>query len=74
MNTFNRMRSAIRRKSNNKRRDTQLKLYKAMAVSTLTYGSEIWTTTKKKGTEIETAEIKFLRSVAGHTKKGQLKR
>jgi hypothetical protein len=38
------MRSAIRRTLNNKtRKQTQIKLNKATAVSTLTFGSEIWT-------------------------------
>jgi hypothetical protein len=38
-----------------------------MVVSTFTYGSEIWTLTKKQNAIIGSAEMKFLRSVAGHT-------
>jgi hypothetical protein len=45
-----------------------------MAVPTLTYGSEIWTITKKKQEEkIETAEIKFLKRVAGYRRKDQIR-
>jgi hypothetical protein len=50
--------------------ETQIKFYKATAVPTLAYGSEIWTTTEKQEAKIETAEMKFLRSVAGYTRKG----
>jgi hypothetical protein len=34
-------------------------------VPTLIYGSKIWAITKKLEAKIETAEMKFLRSVAG---------
>jgi hypothetical protein len=43
-----------------------------MAVPTLTYGSEIWNIIKKPETKIETAEMKFLRSVAGYTRKEEI--
>jgi hypothetical protein len=39
-----------------------------MTVPTLSYGSEIWTITKKLEANIETADMKFLRSVAGCTR------
>jgi hypothetical protein len=42
-----------------------------MAVPMLTYGSEIWTI-KKQEAKIESAETKFLRSVAGYTRKDQI--
>jgi hypothetical protein len=49
MNRFNQMYSTIRRTLNNKtRKDTQKKFYKAMALSTLTFASKIWTITKKQ--------------------------
>jgi hypothetical protein len=73
MNIFNQMCSTIRRTLNYRtRKDTQIKFYKAMAVPILTYGSEISTITKKKQEgKTETAEMKFLRSVARLQKKDQ---
>ena len=44
---------------------TQLKFYKVMEVSTLLYGSEIWTLVSKNLTRIQAAEMKFLSSVKG---------
>jgi hypothetical protein len=44
-----------------------------VTVPTLTYGSEIWTITRKQEAKIETAEMKFLRSTAGHARKGQIR-
>jgi hypothetical protein len=44
-----------------------------MAVPTLTYGSKTWPTTKTQEAKIETAEIKFLRRVAGYTRRDQIK-
>jgi hypothetical protein len=38
-----------------------IKLYTAIAVPAITYGSDIWTITKKQDARIETAEMKFLR-------------
>jgi hypothetical protein len=43
-----------------------------MAVLTLTHASKIWTLTKKQEAKIETAEMKFLRSVASYTRKDQI--
>jgi hypothetical protein len=68
INKFNQMCSTIRTTLNKKtRNDTQLKIYKAMAVPTLTYGSQIWIT-KKEEAKIERAEMKFLRSVVDYTR------
>jgi hypothetical protein len=52
----------------------QIKLYKAMAIHTriCTHGIEIWTITKIPEAKIKTTEIKFLRSVAVHTRKDQI--
>jgi hypothetical protein len=47
--------------------------YKAMVVHTLTYRLDIWTTKKKQETKIENAEMKFLRCVAGYTRKDQVR-
>jgi hypothetical protein len=53
----------IRRNLKKKRKDTQLKFYKMMAVPVLMYGSEAWTIKKKDISRIQSAEMKFLRSV-----------
>jgi hypothetical protein len=45
----------------------QLKFYKIMAVRMLTYASENWTINRSDKKKIESAEMKFLRSVAGYT-------
>jgi hypothetical protein len=45
----------------------QLKFYKIMAVPMLTYASENWTINRSDKKKIESAEMKFLRSVAGYT-------
>jgi hypothetical protein len=45
-----------------------------MAIPVLTYGSKIWTTTKKTQEEnIETTVITFLWSLAGYTRKNRKK-
>jgi hypothetical protein len=46
---------------------TQLKVYKIMAVPMLTYVSENWTINRSDKKKIESAEMKFLRSVAGYS-------
>jgi hypothetical protein len=73
-NRSNQMCSTIRRTLNNKpRKGKQIKFYKAMAVPTLTYGFEIRTITKNQEANIETAEMTFLRSVAGYKRNGQIR-
>lgn len=68
LNRFYRMCGTIRRTLKNKTlRSTQLKFYKIMAVPVLTYASENWTLNRSDRRKIETAEMKFLRSVAGVT-------
>jgi hypothetical protein len=44
-----------------------------MAIPTLTCSSETWALTKKQRQKIETAEMKFLRNVAGYALKGQIR-
>jgi hypothetical protein len=51
---------------NKTRKDTQLKFYKVMAVSVL-YGCKNWALNREDRRKTETAEIKFLRRVAGYT-------
>jgi predicted DNA-binding protein (UPF0278 family) len=71
---FNHTCGTIRRILNKKtRKETQIKFYKVMAIPTLTYSSETWTLTKKQRQNIETAEMKFLRNVAGYTLKDQIR-
>jgi hypothetical protein len=77
MNRFNKMWSTVRRiLNNNARKDTRIKFYKAMVVPILTYRSDILTITTittKQEAKIETAETKFLRSVAGYTRKDRIR-
>ena len=46
---------------------TQIKLYKEMAVPVLMYGSENWILNRSDKREIEAAEMRFLRTMAGCT-------
>jgi hypothetical protein len=46
---------------------TQLKFYKIMAVPMVTYASKNWIINLSGRKKIESAEMKFLRSVAGYT-------
>lgn len=67
LNRFYNMCGTIRRTLKNKTlKSTQLKFYKTMAVPTLTYACENWTINRSDKRKIETAEMKFLRSVAGY--------
>lgn len=45
-----------------------MKFYKVMALPIDIYGSEIWAVRERQEQKIETAEIKYLRSVAGYTR------
>jgi hypothetical protein len=49
------------------RRETILKLYNTLVLPTFLYGSENWTLTASQRRRIETAEMKLLRPLAGHT-------
>jgi hypothetical protein len=62
-----------RTKNKKKKKETQIKFYKAMVVPTFTYGLEIWTITRKKEARIETAQMNFLRSVAGYKRIDQIR-
>jgi hypothetical protein len=64
---FQRLCGTIRRILYNKtRKDTQVKLYKIIAVRTLLYGSEAWTMKRADFQKIQTSEMKFLRAVGGY--------
>jgi hypothetical protein len=49
------------------RKETILKLYNTLVLSSFLYGSENWTLTASQGRRIEATEMKFLRPLAGHT-------
>jgi hypothetical protein len=47
---------------NRSQQETILKLYKVLAVPALLYGNECWTLTKQQLQQIESSEMRFLRS------------
>jgi hypothetical protein len=55
------------------RKDTQPKFYKVMAVPVLLYGCENWALNRVDRRNIETAETKFLRRVAGFTVRDEVR-
>jgi hypothetical protein len=55
------------------RKETDLKLYKIMAVPVLLYGSETWTLRKRDWSRIQAAEMKYLRTVKGCTRLDQIR-
>jgi hypothetical protein len=64
LHKFQNICGTIRRNLKTKtRKFTQLKCYKTMAVPVLMYGSEAWTIKKNDISRIQSAEMKFLRSV-----------
>ncbi|PSN48599.1 hypothetical protein C0J52_22220 [Blattella germanica] len=64
---FQNMCGTIKRTLKNKtQKETMLKFYKTMAVPIFTYGSENWPMNREDRRTIETAEIKFLRYLAGY--------
>lgn len=58
---------------NKARRETKMKFYKVMAEPTLSYGSELWTVTKKQESKIQASEMKFLRQVKGCTRQDRIR-
>jgi hypothetical protein len=55
MNGFNKICNTIRTLNKKTSKDTQITFYKAMAVSILAHGSDIWTTTTEQEAKFETA-------------------
>jgi hypothetical protein len=55
------------------REETNLKLYKFMAIPVLLCGCETWTLKKRDWNRIQEAEMKYLRNVKDCTKIGQLR-
>jgi hypothetical protein len=51
---------------NRSQQETILKFYKVLAVPAVLYGSECWTLTKQQLQQVESSEMRFLRSVAGY--------
>jgi hypothetical protein len=69
LHKFQNICGTIRRNLKKKtRKGTELTFYKTIAVPVLMYGSEAWTIKKKDISRIQSAEIKFLRSVKGCTR------
>jgi hypothetical protein len=54
------------------RLESQLKLYKKMAVPTAIHGSDTWIVRKHHEASIQTAEMKLLREIAGYTSKDHI--
>ncbi|KAK3515996.1 hypothetical protein QTP70_000711 [Hemibagrus guttatus] len=48
-------------------RKTKLSIYQSIYVPTFTYGHELWVMTERVRSQIEAAEMSFLRRVAGHS-------
>lgn len=74
LHRFQYMCGTIRRTLKGKvREDTQLKFYKTMAVPTLLYGSETWVDKTSYRNNIQSAEMRFLRSVKGYSLKDKIR-
>ena len=60
------MRSVVleRRKLN---KDTKLRVFNAMVVSTLLFGCDTWTVQKQQESRLQATEMRFLRRVEGLT-------
>ena len=54
-------------KNGEKQLSTQIRFYKMMAVPVLMYGSENWSLNRSDKRKIETAEVRFVRPMAGYT-------
>ena len=65
MKKFNHITGTIRRALKHKAwKESVIKLYKSMAVATLTYGSETRTMSARQISRVQATEIKFWRSIA----------
>ena len=69
INRFQRTCSTIRKHLKKTRTDTQIKFYKVVARPALLYGNETWVTMTRDMTGLEAAEMRFLRSVKGCTRR-----
>jgi len=68
MNIFQRICGSIRKHLKKTGTESQKQLYTAVVRPTLLYDSETWVTTKRDMTDLEAAEMRFLRSVKGYTR------
>lgn len=74
INRFSHVCGTISRYIKNKtRKETQIKLYKTVAVPTLLYGSETQVTKKKEESRIQAKEMKFLRRVKSCIRQDRLR-
>lgn len=69
INKFNQITGTLQRALKLKaRKQSIIKLYKSMAVPTLTFGSETWTMSVRQISRIQATEMKFLHPIPGYTK------
>lgn len=72
--SFSKICGTIKRTLKNKvRKDTMIKFYKTMAVPAALYSSETWTMTSRDKSRLQAAEMRFLRSVLGVTKRDRIR-
>lgn len=58
---------------NKTRKETRIKFYNTMAIPVLLYGSESWVPKKSTYTQLQSAEMKFLRRTKGCTREDRFK-
>ena len=58
---------------NKTRRETNLKFYKKMSVPVLLYGNQSWISTQRDKSNIQSAELRFLRRVKGCTRRSHIR-
>jgi hypothetical protein len=54
-------------KPNQVQKSSRMKMYNTLAISTLIYGSKIWTLTQQDKSRLKASEMKSLRRTAGYT-------
>ena len=68
INKFSYITGTLRRTLKNKAQPSSImKLYKSMAVPVIKYCSETWTMTEEHKRQVQSVEMRFLRSIAGYT-------
>jgi hypothetical protein len=66
---YNKINATVKRRfGKNMLPSTKLRLYNITSKAALKYGSEVWVLNKEECQQLETAEIKFLRSLLGLTR------
>jgi len=72
-NRFQGIYGTIRKHLKKAHTDNQMKCYKFVARPSLLYGSKTWVTMKRDMTRLEAAEMRFVRSVTGHTRPDKIR-